>query len=272
MINRDKDFCFCTLALGEKYRRLVKQLAQDIQQYSPGTSLVVYTDLPEDLRDQNNILAYPHQSQGVLYCFHDRRFVIEKALSLFRVAIHIDADTTIIEEVPEIDWQPGITSGEGKFQNIIGHLDAKEKYLGEKIPKEREAFHKIASKLGISLENTFWIQEALYIVARDEGREKEFIKQWGRIGRYLELRQIHRGDGNAIGLAAAKVGWTVNTHGFQDLIKVRRHLDASKDPTEKLPNSQLKTMGDELKFKLKYHSRLNWARIKALKDWEFYYG
>lgn len=268
MVEAEKDFCFCTLALGEKYRLLAKRLAGDIEKYSPGTSLVIYTDAPEDFQIQKNVLAFPHQSQGILYCFHDRRLVIDKALSLFRVAIHIDADTAISEPVPEIDWQPGITSGKGKFKNILAHLEGKEKYLGEKIPREREAFTKLASKLSVSLENTFWIQEALYIVARDEGREKEFVKEWGRIGRYLELRGIHRGDGNAIGLAAAKVGWTVNTHGFQDLIKVRKHLDASKD---KPPAKKTHTVLDTVKFKLKYHSRLNLARVAALKDFDFYY-
>lgn len=272
MSESKKDFCFCTLALGEKYRILVKRLAEELNHYSPGTSLIVYTDVPEDLSSCHNIIAFPHKSQGILYCFHDRRLVIEKALSLFRVAIHIDADTTIINEVPEIDWEPGITSGKDKFQNIIAHLDAKEKYLGEKIPREREAFIKLASKLNISLDNTYWIQESLYIIARDGGKEKEFIKQWGKIGRYLELQQIHRGDGNAIGLAAVSVGWTINTHGFQDLVKVRKHLDASKDQMEKLPSSKLKTMGDQLQFKLKYHSRLNWARLQALKEWDFYYS
>lgn len=268
MVASEKDFCFCTLALGEKYRRLVKSLAGDLEQHSPGTSLVVYTDAPEDLSDRKNILAFPHQSQGVLYCFHDRRLVIEKALSLFRVAIHIDADTTIIDRVPEIDWKPGITSGKDKFKNIIAHLDAREKHLGHKIEGEREAFTKLASKLSISLDNTCWVQEALYIIARDEGREKEFIKEWGRIGRYLELRQIHRGDGNAIGLAAARVGWNVNTHGFQDLVKVRRHLDASKDDQ---PAPKKRSILDTIQFKIKYKYKLYKARLQAMSDFQFYY-
>ncbi|NEO96447.1 MAG: hypothetical protein F6K56_42515 [Moorea sp. SIO3G5] len=30
--------------------------------------------------------------------------------------------------------------------------------------------------------------ESLFFVSRDGGKEKEFIKQWGMIGRYFEMR------------------------------------------------------------------------------------
>lgn len=265
MVQNEKDFCFCSLALGHKYRILAKQLATDLEKYSPGTALVLYTDAPEEFNNSPNILAFHHQSQGILYCFHDRRFVLEKALSLFRTAIHIDVDTRIIERVPEINWQPGLTSGPDKFENIIHHLDKVEQYRGETSPKEREAFTQLAAKLGVSLDHTNWIQEALYIVSRDGGREKEFIKQWGRVGKYLELRGIHRGDGNAIGLAAAKVGWTINTEGFQELVKVRKHLDASKE------EKRSPSFWEKIKFKLRYHYRLNRARLQALQNRDFYY-
>lgn len=265
MFPSEKDFCFCSLALGKKYRTLAKQLAAELDLYSPGTSLVLYTDAPEDFSNNANVLAFHHQSQGILYCFHDRRFVLEKALSLFRAAIHIDIDTKILAPVPEIHWQPGLTSGKDKFENIIHHLDKVEQYRGISSPQEREAFTKLAAKLGVSLAETYWVQEALYIVARDDGKEREFLEVWGRIGQYLELKGIHRGDGNAIGLAAAKVGWTIQTEGFQELVRVRKHLDASKQ--EKQPVS----VWEKLRLKLRYHYRLNQARVRALADFEFYY-
>ncbi|MGV0027485.1 hypothetical protein [Phormidesmis priestleyi] len=90
-----KDFCFCTLALGKKYRILAKQLAENLSTYSPETSLVVLSDRPQDFQNCQNVLAFKHHQQGVLYCFNDKRFVLAKALEYFEAAVHIDADTQI---------------------------------------------------------------------------------------------------------------------------------------------------------------------------------
>lgn len=46
----EKDFCFCTLALGSKYHTLAKQLAGDLSKHSPGTKLVILTKKPEEFR------------------------------------------------------------------------------------------------------------------------------------------------------------------------------------------------------------------------------
>jgi hypothetical protein len=46
MSQEQKSFCFCTLALGKKYRLLAQQLAKDLEENSPGTSIVIYTDGP----------------------------------------------------------------------------------------------------------------------------------------------------------------------------------------------------------------------------------
>lgn len=249
-----KDFCFCTLALGKKYRLLVEQLASDLEKYSPGTFLVLFTDEPNDFTNKGNILAYKYRQQGILFCYHDRRFVIEKALSQFPVAIHIDADTRILSNVPKVDCYPGIV---GRQENLLEHL---KKYNPERL----NAIKLVASKLGIPLETAPYVGESLYLVGRDEGREKEFIKYWGLIGRYLELQGIHAGDGNAIGLAAAKVGWTINSDSWVEFNKITKHLDASHEKKHQ-------SLWDKLNRKLAYHSRLNRARVIALKDFDFFY-
>ncbi len=254
MIDKNKDFCFCTLALGAKYRNLTKQLASNLETHSPGAALVILTDEPSDFNSNNNILAYKYRQQGILMCFHDRRLVIEKALTQFRTAIHIDADTKIVDNIPDIDWFPGII---GRTENLLQHIENFS-------PERLKAIKNIASKLEIPLENANYVGESLYMVGKDEGREKEFVKYWGLIGRYLELQGIHGGDGNAIGLAAAKVGWTVKSDGWLKLKKVAKHLDASYEPT---PETKL----DNLKRRLGYHYRLNRARLMALKDFNFYY-
>jgi hypothetical protein len=34
MTNTEKDYCFCTLALGSAYRLMAKELAQDLKTYA----------------------------------------------------------------------------------------------------------------------------------------------------------------------------------------------------------------------------------------------
>lgn len=70
---------------------------------------------------------------------------------------------------------------------------------------------------------------------RDGGKEQEFIKFWGIIARYLELRGMHSGEGNIMKLAASKVGLKIHTDKIiQRLNRARQHLNKlKKDDTPK---------------------------------------
>ncbi|MCL1466743.1 hypothetical protein [Argonema galeatum] len=255
MNESEKYFCFCTLALGSKYRNLAKELAADLEKYSRLTKVVIYTDNPEDFREVKNVLAFKHRQKGILHCYHDKRFVLQKALSMFRAAIYIDADTRILADVPDIEWEPGIT---GRYENLSEHIS---KFR----PQSMDLMKSVADKLDISWEKANFIGESLYIIARDEGREEYFFTEWDRIGNYLELKGMYGGEGNAMGLAAAKVGWTVKKNeGWEHLNKIRKHLDASYG------KGQI-TFWENWRRRLGYHYRLNKARLAALKNFNFYY-
>ncbi|MGE5659012.1 MAG: hypothetical protein ACM37W_20655 [Actinomycetota bacterium] len=268
MIQPENDFCFCTLALGEKYRFLAQNLARDIAQYSPGTFFVILTDRPQDFKDEQNILAFEHHQQGILKCFHDRRFVIAKSLSLFRVAIHIDSDTKLVGNVPQYQWLPGLTSGE--YRNIVKHAQ------NQRSPHRQMLIQALAAKLGVSLEVVNHVEESLFVIARDGGKELEFIRQWDRIGRSLEMNGIHEGDGNAIGLAAAKVGWTIRSEGWEGLSQVREHIGITWNKQNLQPLTlsrvaKIRNFFESQKRRIGYHYRLNKARLIALQDFDFYY-
>ncbi|MGA9382204.1 MAG: hypothetical protein WBV73_25880 [Phormidium sp.] len=265
MNQNQKDFCFCTLALGEKYCTLVKELASDLDKYSPGTFLLVYTDLPKLFQDTPNVLAYKHLRQGVDYCYNDKRFAIEKALSKFRAVIFLDADTKIIANIPEnIYWPSGITVE--KFVKILEHPP------NLSTPGRKEAIEKLGIKLGLDLEKVSWVNENLFIVARDEGREKEFIKYWGKIGRYFEVHNVKSKDGNPIGLAAAKVGWTLTSLNWEELDKVREHTFAHWDWEPNKKRTFWEKVSDKLNMdRRKYQYRLMKSKIITLFDFSFYY-
>ncbi|YAF96996.1 MAG: hypothetical protein AB3A66_04795 [Nodularia sp. CChRGM 3473] len=257
MSQEQKDYCFCTLALRKKYRLLARQLASDLEKYAPGTSLLVFTDDINDFSDFPNVLAFKHHQKGILLCYHDKSIVMEIALSKFPAVIYIDADTRILAPLPDNwEWKPGITVGH--YENLIEHVS---RYTPERL----QSLQKVAAHLNLHLENTTYVGESLFIIVRDEGRELEYLKYWRIIGRYLELKGIHAGVGNAMGLAAAKVGWTIGTDGWQKIKNITHHYDASY-------TKEQKTFWEKWERRISYHYRLNLARIMALKNAKFYYN
>ncbi|MBE9197620.1 MULTISPECIES: hypothetical protein [unclassified Nodularia (in: cyanobacteria)] len=256
MSHEQKDFCFCTLALRNKYRLLAQQLASDLEKYSPGTILLVLTDEPSCFQENSNVLAFKHRQQGILHCYNDKSILMEVALSKFPAAIHIDADTRILAPLPDnLQWKPGITAGH--YENLVEHAN---KYNPERLPP----LQKVAVNLNIELETVTYMGESLFVITRDNGREVDYLKCWAMIGRYLELRGIHAGEGNAMGIAATKVGWTISSDGWQEIKDVVHHIDAS------LINNQVSLWG-KLQKRIGYHYRLNLARVMALKNANFYY-
>ena len=257
MIKTTQNFCFSTLAFNEKYRLMAKQISQELQKYAPEIVLIVGTDNPKDFNNLSNVIAFELHQKGILHCYHDKRFVVEKALSMYDVAIQIDADINIVDFPPQnLDYLPSIIGG--TEENMINHV---QKYTPERLIH----IEKVASKLGLDLSKAQYIGESLMIFSRDNGKEKDFLHYWGEIGTYLELKGIHAGSGNAIGLAALKIGWTIERNqDWETIHKLAVHFDAS----QKIKKSSW----EQLQRRLAYHYRLNKTRLKALGNFSFYYG
>lgn len=211
-------FCFCTLALGENYCNLALELAKDLEEYSPNTYFIILTDKPQHFHKQTNILAFKHQQQSI-GCYHDKRFAIAKALSLFNSCIFIDADMRILAAVPnDLRWQPGITA-KIVWHNIVKH---------NKNQVEIDILKKIARKYNWNLEDISFVHECLFVVTRDEGREIDFLLTWERIAAYCELNQFYRGEGHTIGLAAAKAGLQIRSDPMAEIYFFKDKLELQK--------------------------------------------
>lgn len=250
------DFCFCTLAFSSYYRQMAKELAADLEKYAPGTQLVVGTDDTQDFNDCSNVISYNQKQQGILHCYHDKRIPIAYGLSKFDIAILIDADCRIIKPLPqEIEQFTGVC---GVHKSLVEHT---QKYRPERLG----TIEKIAKKMNIDVNQVSYFGEALLMVSRDGKNSEEFIDTWGKIGRYLELADIHSGSGIAIGLAAHQVGWIAEkSSDWQTINRSMNHLDASRTVE--------RTSWEQLQRRLSYHYRLNKQRLLALRDFNFYYG
>lgn len=210
MIPLEKKFCFCTLALGKKYRALALLLAQDIEIYSPNTYFVVFTDCPQQFSKYPHVLAFEHKQHGVK-CYHDKRFPIAKALSLFNSCIFMDSDMRILAPVEDLQWllSPGISARacvniSKKFSQVF--LNNKKTEI-----KTFEVLKKAMYQLNLDAEweNIKFVHEYLFAITKDSGKEIEFLQQWETLANYFELNGIYHGEGIAIGLAACKAGFPV---------------------------------------------------------------
>lgn len=240
----NKDLCFCTFAGGTVYRNLVKNLIGDLTKYAPGTPFILLTDKPSDFSDVENddILIFGHKRQGVL-CYHERRFAIAHALSKFNSCMYLDADVRICAPVPQnLSWLPGITarSCTSLIKHFRGRLD-KTDPPRLSLVKEFNFYKDMAKKIGLDLEKdpiTF-VNEFLFVVTRDGGKEVEFLEQWQKLALYAELHQHHKHPAYAIGLAAAKIGFPIRHDTmegldfFDDRIEQVRIAKGQSDPEAK---------------------------------------
>ena len=256
------NFCFCGLALGLKYRSCARDLAHDLEKYHPNTYYLILTDNAADFADLDNVIAINHRQNSVMFPYHDRRFAIEESLSRFDMTIQIDTDVRILKPLVFSEELSGL-------KGIVANSYSLSKHLGQYQSDIIDIYRNVAKRLEIDFEQATYIGEFIFAVGKDNGKEKEFIDNWGKIGRYLELHRVHGADGPAIGLAAAKTGfpvyasqwpWTVESE-FVDHLK----FSSGKNKIDK-------STVEKLKFRLAYHYRLNKSRLLALKDFRFYYS
>lgn len=256
MTNKTNNFCFCTLAFNRPYRMMAKELASDLEKYAPEFNIIIGNDYPQDFENCKNVVSYYQKQKGILHCYNDKRFVISHALSLFDIAIFVDADTRVKKRIPtEITKFTGV---QGVYKNLLEHT---QKYR----PDRLETIKKVANKLNINLSEVSYFGESLLIFSNQDDKSEKFLENWGKIGKYLELNGIHSGEGITIGLAAFLVGWEpLKTHEWEQLNQILQHIDASL--------TVKKNAWQQFQRRLAYHYRLNKERLLALKDFDFYYG
>ena len=230
------NFCFCTLAIGEEYRNLALLLAKDLEIHAPNCQLLILTDNQPWFVRQPNILALPYQPQSCTV-HNDKRLVLVEALSRYESCIFLDADSRILDQVPENDlnFSPGIVAY-SSCSFIKHNIQRKNKTMNPKkrrriqLAKQYVAFHQL------KLENIKFIQEYFFYVTKDSHFE-EFIKQWEILAAWFESNGILGGEGHIIGLAAAKAGFPI-VHDHEKKINLFKDRVAQVKIKQKQVDSQ----------------------------------
>jgi hypothetical protein len=273
-----KTFCFCTYASDAIYRSLAKELLNDMKKFAPGIPCIVFTDKPSDFgefKTIDDILIFKHRQQGVL-CYHERRFAIAKALTLFDSCMYLDADLRICAPIPpDMQWLPGITarSCTRMIKHIRERIDAAGTARSTAI-KNFEFYRNMADRLNLDIEadNITFVNEFLFVVTRDAGKEIEWLKLWGKLSLYAELSHHHKHPAFAMGLAAAKVGFPIRhdvmqgIDFFDDRIERVRIAKGESDP-----NAKSAYFETQKRLENPQYSILQKALIKISKRIEYYF-
>jgi hypothetical protein len=206
-----KTLCFCTSAFGEKYNLMAKLLARDLEQFASGYTFIIYTDRPHLFKDNLNVIAVKHVCRGVLP-YHERRFAIRHALSISSSVMYLDADVRICATVPEtLDFLPGLTA------RSCGSMQKHFKKRIDRNPNSSELQHikyvieKMAHRIGVNIDSPDlkFINEFLFVVSTDEGRELEFLDIWGELAIYANTLGMYKHPTYAIALAAIKSNFPI---------------------------------------------------------------
>ncbi|WP_286804230.1 MULTISPECIES: hypothetical protein [unclassified Marinimicrobium] len=212
----NSDFCFCTLAIGLEYRLAALFLANDIKNKAPNTPLVVLTDDHTTFSGYSNILAIPFKSDSIFGCYHDKRYVIAQALLRFQSCCYLDADCRLFRAPPIQSLSKSFDTI--RAWNVISFLPRFEK---EKTYEEERGVQRfnscerrltlqeqVAKSLGVDLGNTQFLSEVCMFFTFSK-RTSQFLYDWDRIARKLQLKGYGWGEGETIGICAAKHEWNV---------------------------------------------------------------
>lgn len=221
MVNSDfpRGICFCTTALGRTYAQLARLLAQDLLRFAPSSPLIVLTDHPALLGDCPNALVMVHRRRGV-QPYHERRFAIRRGLALASTVIYLDADVRICAPVPtDLSFQPGLTAR--SCGSLRRHLQEQfdRPALSPQRRHKQQVIEKLANRAGVCLEHPQlkFINEFLFAITADDGRELEFLRRWGELAIYADTQGLHRHPTYAMALAAHSSGFPIHHSPMQGL-------------------------------------------------------
>ena len=284
---KESQIVFCTLALGAIYCNFAMYLARDLEKYSPERELLVLTDRPLFFKNQKNVLAFKYQPRSV-HKFYDKIYAIEKALSLYESCIFLDSDVRILDDIPtNLDIPPGITADScysiyKLYENVFRNSDPAKK------DKKWQLVCRVASKLNIDLDKVKFVWEYLFFIKRCSQTE-EFIKLWRKIGNFYELNGRFGAEGEAMGLAAAKLNIPVNydyakqISFFKNRVELYKISQGKAHPEEKStylqkyhqikypPKNLVSKIIEKTQAKFGLFYRSFRLKLLSLMDFNFYY-
>jgi hypothetical protein len=213
-----QSWCFCTLALGEPYWNLTKQLAGDLSRFAPGVKLFVLTENTEIFKDIPNVQAIRHRQRSVLG-YNDKLCVIRKALEQHQTAVFVDADIRVLGPIdirPEM-FQPGL-------RGFLIYTWAWLHNYHDADPNP-PAWKRDNVRLMTLLSKQFdlpgngrdvpFVCEGLFSVTASGATDVEaFLRKWNQLAEFCERKKFFIHEGYSVGLAARLTNFPISQDDF----------------------------------------------------------
>lgn len=212
--------CFAILALGKQYRFHARELLNDLEFFAPDVPVIVLTDRPLEFKQHPNARVSAFKPDGILRYYHDKRFLIERAMDGFETCMIIDANTRITSPVEvnpkfEIGISAYVTQSlkEHFGQELNDERSARFKRFMS-VDKTVKLVYQAAEQLGVDPAEVGFIYEFMYAVTGESTILRPFLSYWDQLAHYMDYHGVAWSEGYAIGIAAAKVGLPIRKNPF----------------------------------------------------------
>lgn len=177
--------------------------------------------------------------------------------------IFLDADCRIVKDFPDdITWPKGIVINYDTQRSMAENI---RRFCSQ----DTDIYDKFLKKitLEIDLEKAHFPVPNVYVITKDDGKEKTFLEYWEKITHYTELHQCKNVyDAYPMGIALACVGWTPVVDPIIN-ISIKHMGQYGKGKRQPL------SFFIKQKKRILYYSR--WIKIfltTVFKDFKFYFG
>lgn len=209
--------CIGSLALGLQYRLHAKLLAFDLLFFHPEIKLVLLTDSPDFFRDLPNVIAMKHKSTGIRFCYHDKRFVFEKAFQLYSLCLFVDADSRLVDPIDFdelLDCDAFIVAPiaellQKKIEREALHEKSGIRFNGAF--KKARIFNALSEKMGVKFDELTFVQESIFLINKTKGDYQKFLNTWDCCAIYTTGRLLEFSEGSSIGLSAKVAGGKISS-------------------------------------------------------------
>ena len=207
-------YCYCTLALGQEYCYLAKQLASDLEQYAPGSTLFILTDHPKIFEGVANVKVIFHRKRSVVG-YNDKLCVVKRALNSYNTCIFLDADIRILDpiQLDQTVFAPGLTA-----YRIYSWLYFKihESDWDRRVNTIVMPYLRKQMNLSYDDGDIPVVSEHLFAVTRCPQMDA-FLEKWNALAELCEKKGIVRFEGFSIGLAGLLIGFPICQNEFSGL-------------------------------------------------------
>ena len=214
-------WCFCTLALGEVYCRLARQVAADLASYGPGLPFVVLTDNPLRFCDLPNVQPIYHRQRSVLG-YNDKLSVIKRAIDQYRTAVFIDADARILGPIDlslEI-FRPGLSAFLLRPWAYMQDTYDTSPHAPQWQQKDLRMLARLRDEFDLcdNGRDVPSVVESLFAVTAGDTRDAgAFLRKWNYLAEFCEGSKFFLHEGFSIGLAARLAGFPIEQSDFAGL-------------------------------------------------------